>query len=213
MNRILSFLGFNGHNNTTDNVIDNVIDINKDKDILKLKQFIELGMTDNEHDDDKYLLCQDIVCLDQLLLNYKYDDILDIITEFKQYPSCYVLYVLAICCSIRLHNDILDYGKDFREDCFKLVLDICKTSFDLFNFVELYQEVNKKKYNSTGWNSSMKKMISKWYNTKTPEELMNDTKNSKTHDKWCHKDVIRLAHVKAKNNDINMVLKYLVKEL
>jgi len=211
MNRILHFLGFSSHNNKV--VLDDTIESNTKKDTIesntknhvdRLKHFILVDM-DMSNDN---LLEQNITSLDILLLDYKHDDILDIITDFKNYPTYHLLYVLAICCSIRLDNDVLDYKKDFREDCFKLVVDICKTSFDLFNFVELYEGVNKKKYNSTGWNSGMKKMISKWYNSKTPYEIIHDIKK---HDKWSHKDVIRLAHVKAANKNINILLRYLVK--
>jgi hypothetical protein len=222
MHRILHFFGFNGYNNESKYINDNVKNEINDKvkneindkvnNLVQLKKFIILGMESS----DNNMLLDNLTILDELLYDYKYDDILEIIIDFKNYPSYHLLYVLATCCSIRLHNDILDYGKDFRDDCFKLVLDICKTSFDLFNFVELYESINKQKYNSTGWNSSMKKMISKWYNTKNPRDIIHDIKihdklNQKRNSKWNHKDIITLAHVKARNEDINILLKYLVK--
>ena len=197
-----------------DTVLDyQLITDNKINNNVKFKHFMLFGneasnIINMNHTD---LITVYIQSLENMLNTYKYDDILYIITEYKE--DClkkeYLLYILALCCSIRIRTNEC---KDFREDCFKITLDICKHSYDLFTFVDLYEKIHKKKYNSTGWHSSMKTMISKWYNNKTIYELISEITNNNVYNNWSHKDIIKLAHVKIKDNDKNKLIKYIVQD-
>jgi 60 kDa SS-A/Ro ribonucleoprotein len=56
----------------------------------------------------------------------------------------------------------------------------------------------------TGWGRAHRSAINKWYNQfdEEPTRLAYLATKYKARHKWNHKDVIRLAHVKPKNNPI-----------
>jgi 60 kDa SS-A/Ro ribonucleoprotein len=183
-------------------------------DIERLKRFIFLGSENGSlHINKDILEYQNIMCLENLLDKCRYDDILDVINKCKNtnYRNDYLIYVLARSCSIRLDDDPLFWKKDFRSDCYKLVLEICTIPTHLFLFIQLYETINSKLYKTTGWNAHLKQMINEWYQSKSYNELMyHVTKYQKRHN-WTHKDILRLSHIKAKDNTINDIFKYITK--
>jgi hypothetical protein len=68
---------------------------------------------------------ENLICLENLLVQERYDDILNVIIEYKDrsFKKDYLLYVLARCCSIKLPQETSEWGpdnipKDFKADCF-----------------------------------------------------------------------------------------------
>lgn len=183
-------------------------------DIERLKRFIFLGSDNGSLYIDKDILTYDnLLCLENLLESCRYDDILDVMNHYKNivYKKDYLIYVLARCCSIRLDDDPLFWKKDFRVDCFKLVLEVCTLPTHLFLFVKLYETINSKLYNTTGWTSSIKQMMSDWYQTKTYSELMYHVTKYQNRHTWSHKDILRLAHIKPKDDTYNDIFRYITK--
>lgn len=209
MNNFLNF--FNIKPNQTFNHGDK--QVYKLTDIERLKRFIFLGSDNGSlYMNQNTLTLENVLCLENLLNQCKYDDILDALNQYKHtaFKKDYLIYVLARCCSIHLDDDPLFWKKDFRTDCFKIVLDVCYIPTFLFMFIQFYEQVNKRLYNSTGWNSQMKTTISQWYLSKTSQELMyHITKYPSRHD-WSHKDVLKLAHVKPKDDITNDIFKYIL---
>jgi len=51
----------------------------------------------------------------------------------------------------------------------------------------------------TGWGSGLRKAVSRWYNSKDPM-LVAEFVTRYTHvERWSHKDVFRLGHIKPEN--------------
>ena len=187
-------------------------------DIARLKRFMFLGSENNTiYISKNNLTKENVVCLENLLVQERYDDILNVIIEFKDhsFKKDYLLYVLARCCSIKLTEKISDLDvdilRDFKADCFKLTSDICNIPTHLFLFIELYEAINKLLYNTTGWNSYMKRMISGWYNSKSIKDLMYYITKYQNRNNWTHRDVLRLTHIKNLDINYNNIYKYIVR--
>ena len=210
MNSFLSFFNFNS-NQTLNSEGKPVFKLD---DIERLKRFVFLGSDNGSlyiHKD--VLSYQNLTCLENLLNSCRYDDILDVINKYKHtvYKKDYLIYVLARCCSIKLDDDPLFWKKDFRSDCYKIILEVCNTPTHLFLFVKLYETINNKLYNATGWTSSIKQMIAEWYQSKSYSELMYHITKYQTRHTWSHKDILRLSHVKPKNDTYNDIFKYITR--
>jgi len=193
-------------------------------DLARLKRFMFLGSENNSlyinknEKNNFFLTKENLICLENLLVQERYDDILNVIIEYKDrsFKKDYLLYVLARCCSIKLPQHTSDWGsdnipRDFKADCFKLTSDICSIPTHLFLFIELYEVVNKRLYNTTGWNSYMKRMISSWYNSKSVKDLMYHITKYQNRNNWTHRDVLRLTHIKNSEIHYNNIYKYIVK--
>lgn len=188
-------------------------------DLARLKRFMFLGSEKSTlYINKNDLTKENLICLENLLVQERYDDILNVIIEFKDrsFKKDYLLYVLARCCSIKLSQHTSDWGvdnipKDFKADCFKLTSDICGIPTHLFLFIELYEAINKRLYNTTGWNSYMKRMVSSWYNSKSVKDLMYHITKYQNRNNWTHRDVLRLTHIKNSDINYNNIYKYLAK--
>jgi 60 kDa SS-A/Ro ribonucleoprotein len=188
-------------------------------DLARLKRFMFLGSENSTlYINKNDLTKENLMCLENLLVQERYDDILNVIIEFKDrsFKKDYLLYVLARCCSIKLPQCTSDWGtdnipKDFKADCFKLTSDICGIPTHLFLFIELYEAINKRLYNTTGWNSYMKRMVSNWYNSKPVKDLMYHITKYQNRNNWTHRDVLRLTHIKNSDIHYNNIYKYLAK--
>jgi 60 kDa SS-A/Ro ribonucleoprotein len=63
-----------------------------------------------------------------------------------------------------------------------------------------------------GWGKSLKKAVSDWYATKTPEQVAYQAVKYQQRDGWSQRDILRLAHPKAGEDTVrNNVYKYIVK--
>jgi 60 kDa SS-A/Ro ribonucleoprotein len=188
-------------------------------DLARLKRFMFLGSENSTlYINKNDLTKENLICLENLLVQERYDDILNVIIEFKDrsFKKDYLLYVLARCCSIKLPQCTSDWGtdnipKDFKADCFKLTSDICGIPTHLFLFIELYEAINKKLHGTTGWNSYMKRMVSNWYNSKSVKDLMYHITKYQNRNNWTHRDVLRLTHIKNSDIHYNNIYKYLAK--
>lgn len=72
------------------------------------------------------------------------------------------------------------------------VLSLCQSDEDFFDFIKYYTELRA--YSKLP--SSVEKLVRKFYNKKTPEELARSFAKFNSLHKWTHKDLIKLAHVK-----------------
>jgi len=185
-------------------------------DLARLKRFMFLGSENNTlYINKNDLTKENLICLENLLVQERYDDILNVIIEYKDrsFKKDYLLYVLARCCSIKIDEKAENVLvlKDFKADCFKLTSDICGIPTHLFLFIELYEAVNKKLYSTTGWNSYMKRMVSNWYNSKSVKDLMYHITKYQNRNNWTHRDVLRLTHIKNSDIHYNNIYKYLAK--
>lgn len=135
-----------------------------------------------------------------------HQDVLTLIDAFvtKAYKKENLIYVLARCCC---------HQKDtvLREAAYTLLNKVCVTPTHLFLFLEMYEHLSRKYYNSTGWNKMHKTHIAHWYLRKSLPELAYHVTKYKNRNKWTHRDVLRLAHITPDNEIRNSIFKYIVK--
>jgi 60 kDa SS-A/Ro ribonucleoprotein len=84
------------------------------------------------------------------------------------------------------------------ENCFPTVIH---SSFDLLVFVSMFDT-------KRGWGRMVRRVVGRWYNEKRGFNV--EVEKVRKFSGWSHADVIRLAHVKATDEDRNTILRELV---
>lgn len=82
--------------------------------------------------------------------------------------------------------------------------DVCRTGTHLFDFMNVCKTLGK------GWNYSMRRSVSQWYNRK-PLSLAAQVTKYAQRNGWSHRDVLRQCHYRPPNSEINNVLKYVAR--
>ncbi len=176
----------------------------KDEDLLK--RFLMLGTENGSYyvSENDFVITH-VNCLEKLL-KQDYTKVIDIINKYylSVYKKDYLLFVIARCCA--------DKNKDLRIYAYEYMLEVCKTPTQLFLFIDLYEKINEILNKSTGWNKLQKEYISKWYLTKQPINLAYLMTKYKNRNKWTHKDVLKLSHVKATNNSHDSLFAYITRD-
>jgi 60 kDa SS-A/Ro ribonucleoprotein len=65
---------------------------------------------------------------------------------------------------------------------------VCRIGTHLFQFVEAVDSMR-------GWGRGLRRGLSRWYESKTPEQLAYQVLKYQARNKWSHRDVLRLAHL------------------
>lgn len=93
---------------------------------------------------------------------------------------------LAICA--KSDNETL------KKKAHDAVVEICSTPAELFLFLNASKTLTD---STKGWGRSQRTAVSRWYNTRTSKELVELVTRFKSRAGWSHRDVFRLAHLKA----------------
>lgn len=165
---------------------------------LNIKKFLYFNA---ESIDDKFQT------LETLIHNKNIETILNVLIDglVNSSPITNTLLILARCCCNR------NIDSTIKHKFYSLATSLCKTPEDLFLFVFMYNKIHKKLYNANGWTNYIKTFIRDWYNNKSIEQLMYDITTCSKKYTWEHKDLIRLAHVKPKNENYNIIFKYILR--
>ena len=81
---------------------------------------------------------------------------------------------------------------------------ICRTGYHLFRFVEFVNGLR-------GWGRGLRKAVGNWYTSQSPSHLAFQVTKYQQREGWSHRDVLRLAHTKPEEKDIQKILRYVVK--
>lgn len=150
---------------------------------------------------------ENIQCIDRLIMQGKGPEAVKLIQDVsvngracKQTPA---LNALAICAR---SND-----PKTKAAAYGILLNVCRIPTHLFEFVSLCEAESA----GTGWGRAHRSAINKWYNQfeKEPKRLAYLATKYKARHDWSHKDIIRLAHVKPKNNQMSFVIRYIIKNM
>ena len=168
--------------------------------IKQLKRFLVLGSSDGTYYVSKKELTERN--MENIIELIKADGkkVVDTIMEFKDRvpklsPS---LYTLAL---------VLTHGnEETKKYGYGKILEICKTSFHLFEFMTYIQ-------NLRGWSRGLRTGVSNWFLNKTYENLRYQFIKYRQREGWTHKDVLRLAHVRTLNQDYQNLFKWSVGKL
>jgi 60 kDa SS-A/Ro ribonucleoprotein len=111
----------------------------------------------------------------------------------KQEPG---LFVLALCAS---------YGDEKTKAAANAALPkVARTGTSLFAYVGFINDLR-------GWGRGIKKSVSNWFNSKTPENLAYQVVKYKQRNGWSFRDVLRLSHSVPQNDTYNDIFKYALK--
>ena len=172
-------------------------------DFTQFRRFLCMGAeTGTFSTDDKEPTCESVTSMKRLIEQGKGSEVVDEIIKFsrddraaKQKP---MIFALAVCVK---DPDIKDIKT--KQAAYKALSTVCRIPTHLFQFLFYCQRIvrehaeNKKK--PVGWGRSSRNAVSDWYNNKHPATLaMHVTKYIQRH-RWSHKDILRLAHIKPKN--------------
>ena len=127
--------------------------------------------------------------------------IIDYSTEGRTAKQDPIILCLAICArSMHMETKRAAYGA---------ITQVLRIPTHLFMFVELCETLSKP--TSTGWGRAHRKAIQKWYTEKNPRNLAVAVTKYKRRNKWSHRDLFRLCHIKPKDPGIQFVVKYVMK--
>ncbi|KAM3839858.1 RNA-binding protein RO60 isoform 2-T2 [Vipera latastei] len=117
----------------------------------------------------------------------------------KQDP---VLFALAICsqCS----------DAKTKQEAYKAVPEICHIPTHLFTFIQFKKDL-KEGMKCGMWGRALRKAVSVWYNGKNDMAIALAVTAYKKKNGWCHKDLLRLSHLKPANEGLAIVTKYVMK--
>jgi 60 kDa SS-A/Ro ribonucleoprotein len=107
------------------------------------------------------------------------------------------LFVLAMCAKL---------GDDqTKTAAYKALPKVARIGTHLFHFVEYC-----KAFGGLGGNG-FKRAIARWYTERPTDKLAFQAVKYQQRDGWSHRDLLRLAHPRAKNGDQQSVFEYIVK--
>lgn len=96
-----------------------------------------------------------------------------------------------------------DYQKALQNMAFRAVLKVCRIPTHLFAFVGYCQKISAEtgaKQNSKGWGRGLRTAIAYWYFNQTPERLAMLITKYQQRNKFCHRDLLRLCHLRPKTS-------------
>uniref|UniRef100_A0A915B918 TROVE domain-containing protein n=3 Tax=Parascaris univalens TaxID=6257 RepID=A0A915B918_PARUN len=96
-----------------------------------------------------------------------------------------------------------DYQKALQKMAFRAVLKVCRIPTHLFTFVGYCQKISAEtgaKQNSKGWGRGLRTAIAYWYFNHTPEDLARLITKYQQRNKFCHRDLLRLCHLRPKTS-------------
>lgn len=106
------------------------------------------------------------------------------------------LFALAMVCG---HGN-----SDARKAAFESLPKVARIGTHLFHYVQFIEQFR-------GWGRAQRKAIASWYLNKSPLSLAQQVTKYVQRDGWSHRDLLRLAHPKASNEELNLIFKYIVK--
>jgi len=116
----------------------------------------------------------------------------------KQTPTLFVLAITA-----RLGDD------KTRSLAHKALSKCLRTPTMLFEFISLMQAMTS---TGNGWGRGMRKAVAEIYNSRDATSLAFWITKYRQREGWCHRDVLRLAHVKPASEAHQLVLSYAAKD-
>ncbi|CAG9823714.1 unnamed protein product [Phaedon cochleariae] len=137
------------------------------------------------------------------MLRDNHEELLKIIlaaSEDKLVPyRSYILKILAYAIKMETAT------KEIKPQICSTALNICKSDKEFFDFIKYATSFNRSKISKT-----VRKTVQNFYKNKTAFELAQSYANSRSFHGWSHKDLIKLAHIKAENPVKNMVINYIL---
>jgi 60 kDa SS-A/Ro ribonucleoprotein len=183
-------------------------EVYKVSDFEQLRRFLFLGSEGGSYYiSEKALTKVNLTSLERLLADEaNHDVVIKMIEEYshKAFKKDYLVYALARVCS---------YGnEELRKRAYALLPVVCVIPTNLFLFVDTYKRCSKEFNGSTGWNALHKQELRKWYVTKPRLTLAYQMTKYKNRNGWTQADLLKLIHIKPRDECDDEMLRYFVKD-
>lgn len=89
-----------------------------------------------------------------------------------------------------------------RRVAYNALSTVCRIGTHLFHFAQ-YREM------FAGWSAGLRRAVGRWYTEKDLDALAYQVIKYRQRDGWTHRDLLRLAHPKAKSDEQNLLLRYI----
>ncbi|MFO0589143.1 MAG: TROVE domain-containing protein [Polyangiaceae bacterium] len=96
-----------------------------------------------------------------------------------------------------------DVSPETRKAALDAVPRVCRTGTDLFHFARDVEGFRK-------WGRGLRNAIARWYNDKPVERVAYQALKYRERDGWSHRDLLRLAHPKAKTPQHDALYRFIV---
>lgn len=173
-------------------------------DLKRLRRFLCLGSEGGTYYiGEKQLGRENAECIMRLITNGRGVEVVEEIVDFsvqgraaKQDP---IIFALALCAR--------DKNEETKQAAYESLQKVCRIPTHLFAFVEFCEGLS----GGTGWGRAHRRAVQKWYNEKKGMPLAIAVTKYRQRGGWSHLDVLRLSHVKPKNDEVACVCKYITK--
>lgn len=148
---------------------------------------------------------KNIVCLNECLKEdgiRAIDRIVEISTSGRAVKNDTAIFALAVAAS---YNDNTMFVENNVVTSYALdnLHKVARTATHLFMFVEFVSAMR-------GWGRALKRAVGNWYTNKKLSDLVYQLIKYKNRNGWTHKDVLRLAHPKPKNEEYSYIFSKVV---
>ncbi|CAG0890264.1 unnamed protein product [Darwinula stevensoni] len=114
-----------------------------------------------------------------------------------------------ICVIVALAKSMKASDIKVRQEAYKLVHQVCRTSKELFMLMHCSETLNQP---CTGWGRGFRRAICEWYTSHEPLALACEvTKHPGGN--WTHKDILKLIHMKPKTTEQKLLFCYVMRGL
>lgn len=169
-------------------------------EIEQLKRFLTIGSASGTYYVGKEdLTKQNVSLLEELLATdgmAVLNTIYDISFNGKAIKNETCVFALAVAVYKAKGNP------ELKKAALDILPKVCRTSTDLFAFIETYKKIGG------GFGSSVRKALSDWYLKKDLEALSYQLVKYRQRNGWTHFDVLSLAHPKADSEQRNVLFKF-----
>lgn len=114
------------------------------------------------------------------------------------------LFALALCA--------VTGDREVRKCAYDAMSEVCNIPTHLFTFIDYCEGLSKQLNGSTGWGRARREAVANWYNELSTRDLVYRTTKYKQRNGWSNRDLLRLAHVKPKDNEHGLIYKFIAKD-
>lgn len=163
-------------------------------DSAKLRRFLHVGAETGTYQVQPVKIsienCQSVV---KLVASGKISEVLDEIIKISERGHVRNTEALLMALAACMHNASDEKSKTAA---YQSLPKVCLSPNELFYLMAKLKQINEG--DKCSWGRSLKRAIQCWYDSRSIDQLLVDVTGFAHAEGWSHRDLTRLAHVKAK---------------